>query len=74
MYTLKIRKVGNSLGVTLPKEALQKLRVQEGDTVFVTETPSGIHVTACNPDFEKAMAAYRKVSTKYRNALHELAK
>jgi antitoxin component of MazEF toxin-antitoxin module len=59
MYTLKIRKIGNSLGVTLPKEALQKLRVQEGDSVFVTETP---------------MEAYRKVSTKYRNALHELGK
>ena len=42
MYTLKIRKVGNSLGVTLPKEALQKLRVQEGDSVFVTETPTRI--------------------------------
>jgi putative addiction module antidote len=74
MYTLKIRRVGNSLGVTLPKEALQKLRVQEGDSVFVTETSTGIHVTACDPEFEKAMAAYRKVSTKYRNALHELAK
>ncbi|HLO86253.1 MAG TPA: AbrB/MazE/SpoVT family DNA-binding domain-containing protein [Nostocaceae cyanobacterium] len=74
MYTLKIRKIGNSLGITLPKEALQKLRVQEGDSVFVTETPSGIHVTAGNPNFEKAMETYRKVSTKYRNALHELAK
>ena len=42
MYTLKIRRVGNSLGVTLPKEALQKLRVQEGDSVFVTETPTRI--------------------------------
>ena len=72
MYTLKIRKVGNSLGVTLPKETLQKLRVQEGDSVFVTETPTGVLMTACNPDFEKAMEAYRKVSTKYRNALHEL--
>ena len=74
MYTLKIRKIGNSLGVTLSKEAIQKLRVQEGDSVFVTETPTGVHVTACNPDFEKAMEAYRKVSTKYRNALHELEK
>lgn len=74
MYTLKIRKIGNSLGVTLPKEALQKLRVQEGDSVFVTETPTGIIITAGNPDFEKAMEAYRKVSTKYRNALHELGK
>ncbi|MBS9386095.1 hypothetical protein BMF77_00690 [Dolichospermum sp. UHCC 0315A] len=74
MYTLKIRKVGNSLGLTLPKEALEKLKVQEGDSVFVTETPAGVMITSCNPDFEKAMEAYKKVSTKYRNALHELGK
>lgn len=74
MYTLKIRRVGNSLGTTLPKEVLQKLRVGEGDSVFVTETADGVHLTAYNPDFEKAMEAYRKVSTKYRNALRELAK
>jgi putative addiction module antidote len=74
MYTLKIRRVKNFLGVTLPKEALQKLRVKEVDNVFVSETPSSVNVTACNPEFQKAMSAYRKVSNKYRNALHELAK
>ncbi len=74
MHILKIRKVGNSLGTTLPKEVLQKLRVSEGDSIFVTETPDGIHITAHNPDFEKAMEAYKKVSHKYRNALRELAK
>ncbi|NMF66772.1 AbrB/MazE/SpoVT family DNA-binding domain-containing protein [Brasilonema octagenarum UFV-E1] len=74
MYTLKVRKVGNSLGTTLPKEILQKLRVDEGDTIFVTETADGVYLTASNPDFEKAMEAYKKVSSKYRNALHELAK
>ena len=73
MHILKIRKVGNSLGTTLPKEVLQKLRVREGDSIFVTETPDGFHITAYNPDFEKAMEAYKKVSNKYRNALRELA-
>lgn len=74
MHTLKIRKVGNSLGTTLPKEILEKLKVGEGDTVYVTETPNGIEITAYDPNFEQAMAAYRKVSSKYRNALRELAK
>ena len=60
MYTLKIRRVRDSLGVILPKEALQKLRVRQIDNVFVTETPSNTQ-TACNPDFAKAMEAYRKV-------------
>ncbi|MGH8000677.1 MAG: AbrB/MazE/SpoVT family DNA-binding domain-containing protein [Brasilonema sp.] len=74
MYTLKVRRVGNSLGTTLPKEILQKLRVSEGDSIFVTETADGVYLTASNPNFEKAMEAYKKVSTKYRNALRELAK
>jgi putative addiction module antidote len=74
MYALKIRKVGNSLGMTLTKEILQKLQVGEGDSVFVTETADGIEITASNPDFEQEMAAYRKVANKYRNALRELAK
>jgi putative addiction module antidote len=72
MYTLKIRKVGNSLGTTLPKELLQKLNVGEGDSVFVTETADGVKLTPYDPDFVKAMEAYRTVSNKYRNALHEL--
>jgi putative addiction module antidote len=74
MFSLKIRRVGNSLGTTFPKEVLQKLKVGEGDTVFVTETSDGIQLTAYDPEFEKAMEAYKKVSTKYRNALHQLAK
>ncbi len=73
MYTLKIRRVGNSQGITLPKELLQKLNVREGDSVFVTETAEGVQLTAYDPEFEKAMAAYRKVSSKYKNALRELA-
>lgn len=74
MTTLKIRKVGNSLGATFPKEMLQKLKVEEGDTVFVTETPDGIQLTPYDPDFDKAMEAYRKVSSQYKTALRELAK
>ncbi|HLP91568.1 MAG TPA: AbrB/MazE/SpoVT family DNA-binding domain-containing protein [Nostocaceae cyanobacterium] len=65
MYTLKTRKIGNSFAVTLPRAVLQKLRVK---------TNSIIHKNTANPNFKKAMAAYRKVSIKYRNALNELAK
>jgi putative addiction module antidote len=73
MTTLKIRKVGNSLGTTFPKEVLQQLNVEEGDTVYVTQMPDGIKLTAYDPNFAKAMEAYRKVSRKYKNALRELA-
>jgi putative addiction module antidote len=73
MTTLKIRKVGNSLGATFPKEVLEKLKVGEGDTVHVTETPDGIQLTPYDPAFENAMEAYRKVNNQYKNALRELA-
>jgi putative addiction module antidote len=73
MYKIKIRKVGNSLGATIPKEILDKLRVGEGDTVFVTETPDGVKLSAYDPEFKKAMSIYKQGSHKYRNALKELA-
>lgn len=74
MYQLKIRKIGNSLGVTIPQEILKKLNVSEGDSVFVTETPEGIQITPHDPDFQASMEAFSKTRKKYRNALRELAK
>jgi putative addiction module antidote len=75
MFTsLNIRKVGKSLGVILPKEIIQKLNVGEGDRIFVRETANGVELTAYDPEFEKAMEAYKEVSSLYKNALKELAK
>jgi putative addiction module antidote len=70
---LTVRKVGNSMGATFPKELLSKLRVSEGDKIFVTETPYGVLLSACDPDFAEAMAAYAEGSVKYRNTLSQLA-
>lgn len=74
MYKLKIRKVGNSAGVTLPKEALARLKVGEGDTLILTETPDGFVVTPYDETFEAGMKAFERTRKKYRNALRELAK
>ncbi|MGK7895084.1 MAG: AbrB/MazE/SpoVT family DNA-binding domain-containing protein [Xenococcus sp. (in: cyanobacteria)] len=73
MYKIKIRKVGNSLGATIPKEILEKLRVGEGDTVFITEISDAVKLSAYDPEFEKAMSIYKQGSRQYRNALKELA-
>ncbi len=74
MYELKVRRIGNSLGVTLPKEALAKLGVGEGEVLFLTETPEGFRVTPYDEKFEKAMKAFDRTRKKYRNAFRELAK
>ena len=72
---LKLRKVGNSVGVVLPKEALARLNVEEGDAVYLTETTDGgFRVTANNPGFAEKMKVAERLSRKYRHALKELAK
>ena len=74
MVKLTIRRVGNSLGVTLPVEAIRALRVSEGDAVYLTETPEGFQLVAHDPDFEESMAVAEDFLRRYRNALRELAK
>ena len=72
---LKLRKVGNSVGLVLPKEALARLNVEEGDAVYLTETTDGgFRVTANNPEFAEKMKVAERLSRRYRNALKELAK
>jgi putative addiction module antidote len=71
---LKIRKVGNSVGVVLPKEVLAHLKVVEGDTVTVTESQDGVRLSAGDPEFAKTMAVFESLNRRYRNALRELAK
>jgi putative addiction module antidote len=74
MLALKITKVGNSAGLLLPKEALAKLRVEQGDTVFLTETPDGFRITPYDPEFERQITLARKLMRKHRKALRELAR
>lgn len=74
MYSVRIRRIGNSAGVTLPKEVLARLHVAEGDTLLLTEAPDGFGITAYDPTFADAMAAYARTRRKYANALRRLAK
>jgi putative addiction module antidote len=74
MVALKLRKVGNSVGVLLPQEALAALRVGEGDTIYLTETADGYRLTPYDPEFERQMKLARRVMKRDRNMLRELAK
>jgi putative addiction module antidote len=69
-----VTQIGNSTGVILPKEAVARLKVKKGDSVFLTETPDGYSISPYDPEFEAQMTAARRGMSKYRNALHELAK
>jgi putative addiction module antidote len=72
--TLKIIKIGNSAGVVLPKELLAALRVDLGDSLYLTETPEGgCRITPFNPDFAAKMAVAEQVMREDRDILHVLA-
>jgi putative addiction module antidote len=71
---VKVRKVGNSLGVILTRDVIEALGVAEGDELFAIRTPDGIRLTPYDPDFAKAIESTRDYMRRHRNALHELAK
>lgn len=74
MIELKVRKIGNSLGVILPADAASALNVTSGDKLYLTEMPDGLRLTSFDPAFKRKMQAAKEGMRRYRNALRELAK
>ncbi len=74
MTTLKIAQIGNSLGVILPKEILARLKVEKGDSLFVSDSPNGVMLSPYDVEVDQQMAAARAIMKKRRNVLRELAK
>ncbi len=71
----KLRKIGNSYGIILPKEALHVLQVKEGDVLYLTDAAeASLRITPGRPGFEDLMAIANDLMQRYRNALRELAK
>jgi putative addiction module antidote len=74
MSAMKLIAIGNSVGITLPKELLAKLGVQKGDTLYAVETADGVRLTTADPEFESQMETAKRQMKKWRNVLRELAK
>lgn len=75
VLNLKLRKVGNSVGVVLPKEVLAHLNVGEGDTLCVTDSTDGsLRMTPTRPEVSAQLEVAKDVLRRYRNTLRELAK
>jgi putative addiction module antidote len=72
--TVKLRKIGNSLGVILPKEVAQQMRVSKVDMLHIIPDADGARLTPFDPNFDAAMKAFARTQKKYRNALRALAK
>ncbi len=74
MVALKLKSIGNSVGVIIPKEVLTKLGVGEGDTLYAIETPEGLRLSISDPVFEEQMEVARRIMKEQRAILRELAK
>lgn len=74
-YLLQVKKIGNSLGLILPKELLGRLRLKEGDKLHVVEqTERGVRLSPYDPQHAKAMELARRSFRKYADTYKALAK
>jgi putative addiction module antidote len=72
--TLKIRAIGNSLGVVLPKDVLASLGAGEGDAISVMSTGDGVILRREDAEYEDHMRRVEKIMARYPNTLKALAK
>jgi putative addiction module antidote len=73
MTKLKLTKIGNSVGVILPKEMLARLNVVQGDELIATEEQGGLRLSAYSPEVERQIDAGLDVMRRYRHTLKKLA-
>jgi putative addiction module antidote len=71
---VKLRRTGNSLSTTWPKDMLVRMNVAEGDELYLVETQDSVLVTPYDPRIEKALAAARRIMARDRHAFKDLAR
>lgn len=74
MTQLKVRKIGNSLGVVLPKEVLDQLKVKEGDLLDVVPAPGGVTLSVSDEEVDRLMEIAERIMDENREVLRALAK
>ena len=71
---IKLRKIGNSIGLILPKNVIDNLHLKEGDVLEIFEDKDSIKLLPQNPEFALWAEAYNKANTNFKNTLQQLAK
>jgi putative addiction module antidote len=72
---LEIKKIGNSDGLILPRELMQRMDLKRGQQLHVTELPGGgFQALPYDPDFDKTIEIAEAVMDEYRDTLATLAK
>ena len=70
---IKVRSIGNSAGAIFPRDILAKLRVENGDDLYYTETPNGIELRSYDEEFARQMESAERVMKRHRDVLRKLA-
>ena len=71
--TVKITTIGNSVGIVLPKEVLNRLHVEKGDMLYFTDSPEGVLLSPYNAEFAQKLDAFEQVMRENRDVLKKLA-
>ena len=71
---MKLLKIGDSLGLLIPKEELSRMRVEEGDVLFGVPNEQGLQLQPLDPKFEYKLKAFEKTRKRYKSSLNQLAK
>jgi putative addiction module antidote len=74
MTALKLTQIGNSVGVILPKEILARLKLEKGDSLYVTDAANGVTLTPFDPTLDEQIKAGREFMREFRDTFHQLAK
>ncbi len=74
MKTVRLRKIGNSFGFTIPKEVMDKYNLTEGNELHIVETKDGFTLTPYDPEFEAWTSSFDKTNRKFKNTLKNLSK
>lgn len=69
----KIIAIGNSAGIILPKETLERLNLAKGDTLYVSESQAGLQISPYDEEFGVKMEAADRIIRRYRDAFKKLA-
>jgi putative addiction module antidote len=70
---VKVTTIGNSVGIVLPKEVLNRLHVEKGDVLYITDAPDGVRLSPYNDAFARKLEALEQVMRENRDVLKKLA-
>lgn len=71
-HMVVVRRTGGSLRITVPRETLAHLHVQEGDVLYALETDLSVLLTPCDDRVERQVARWDRFVRSRRGELRQL--